>query len=160
MTRATLGSVMGAAVGGYTWCGKTMVERVRPRARPCLFSNTVAPPVVAGALKAIELITESSALRDQLAKNTALFRDGLAQQGFELLPGEHPIVPVMLHDAKVAGQFANAMLEQGVYVVAFSYPVVPKGKARIRTQMSAALTQDDIEFAIEAFSRVKAKMGI
>lgn len=156
----TLGKALGGASGGYTCASNTIVELLRQRSRPYLFSNTVAPPVVAGALKAIELITESSALRDQLAKNTALFRDGLAQQGFELLPGEHPIVPVMLHDAKVAGQFANAMLEQGVYVVAFSYPVVPKGKARIRTQMSAALTQDDIEFAIEAFSRVKAKMGI
>ncbi|WP_299203765.1 glycine C-acetyltransferase [uncultured Amphritea sp.] len=156
----TLGKALGGASGGYTSASNEIVELLRQRSRPYLFSNTVAPPVVAGALKAIELITESSDLRDQLVINTALFRDGLQRQGFELLPGEHPIVPVMLHDAKVAGQFANAMLEQGVYVVAFSYPVVPKGKARIRTQMSAALTRDDIEFAIEAFGRVKTEMGL
>lgn len=156
----TLGKALGGASGGYTSASKEIVELLRQRSRPYLFSNTVAPPVVAGALKAIELITASSALRDQLTENTALFRDGLERQGFALLPGEHPIVPVMLHDAKVAGQFANAMLAQGVYVVAFSYPVVPKGKARIRTQMSAALTRDDIEFAIEAFGRVKSQMGI
>lgn len=156
----TLGKALGGASGGYTSASHEIVELLRQRSRPYLFSNTVAPPVVAGALKAIELITESSTLRDQLINNTAVFRDGLERQGFELLPGEHPIVPVMLHDAKVAGLFANAMLEQGVYVVAFSYPVVPKGKARIRTQMSAALTQNDIEFAIEAFGRVKSQMGI
>lgn len=156
----TLGKALGGASGGYTSASNEIVALLRQRSRPYLFSNTVAPPVVAGALKAIELISESTALRDQLSENTALFRDGLQRQGFELLPGEHPIVPVMLHDAKIAGQFANAMLEQGVYVVAFSYPVVPKGKARIRTQMSAALTQDDIAFAIEAFGRVKSQLGI
>ncbi len=156
----TLGKALGGASGGYTSANKEIVELLRQRSRPYLFSNTVAPPVVAGALKAIELVTESSSLRDQLVENTALFREGLSQHGFELLPGEHPIVPVMLHDAVVAGQFANAMLAQGVYVVAFSYPVVPKGRARIRTQMSAALSKDDIEFAIEAFGRVKQQMGI
>lgn len=154
----TLGKALGGASGGYTSASKEVVELLRQRSRPYLFSNTVAPPVVAGALKAIELVTESADLRDQLQENTAIFREGMEKHGFELLPGEHPIVPVMLHDAVLASQFANAMLELGVYVVAFSFPVVPKGKARIRTQMSAALTKDDLEFAIEAFGRVKAKL--
>lgn len=156
----TLGKALGGASGGYTSARKEVVALLRQRSRPYLFSNTVAPPVVAGALKAIELVTESTTLQDQLRANTAIFREGLEKQGFELLPGEHPIVPVMLHDAVLAGKFADAMLEQGVYVVAFSFPVVPKGKARIRTQMSAALTQDDLEFAIDAFGRVKQQLGI
>ena len=115
---------------------------------------------MAGALKSIDLVNESSALRDRLRENTARFRQGLENHGFELLPGEHPIVPVMLHDAVVAGKFAEAMLAQGIFVVAFSYPVVPKGKARIRTQMSAALTADDLDFAIESFGRVKKELGL
>lgn len=156
----TLGKALGGASGGYTSSRREVVELLRQRSRPYLFSNTVAPPVVAGALKAIELVSESSQLRDQLTDNTAFFREGLSTLGFDLLPGEHPIVPVMLHDAMVAGRFANAMLEQGVYVVAFSFPVVPKGKARIRTQMSAALTRDDLEFALEAFSRVKLQLSL
>lgn len=115
---------------------------------------------MAGALKALELAAESDELRDRLKDNTAFFRDGLERLGFELLPGEHPIVPVMLHDAAAAGRFADAMLEEGIYVIAFSYPVVPKGKARIRTQMSAALTRDDLEFALAAFGRVKERLGL
>jgi len=130
---------------------------LRQRSRPYLFSNTVAPPVVAGALKALELVSESTALRDKLAANTARFRDGLEQLGFDLLPGEHPIVPVMMHEASKASQFAERLLALGVYVVAFSYPVVPKGKARIRTQMSAALSDADIDRAIEAFARAKSE---
>ena len=156
----TLGKALGGASGGYTSARKEIVELLRQRSRPYLFSNTVAPPVVAGAIKAIELVTSSSALRDQLAENTAYFREGLERLGFELLPGEHPIVPVMLHDAALAAQFADAMLKHGVYVVAFSYPVVPKGKARIRTQMSAALSRDDLDKAIAAFGAVKAELGI
>lgn len=156
----TLGKALGGASGGYTSAKKEIVELLRQRSRPYLFSNTVAPPVVAGAIKAIELVTESSALRQKLQDNTAFFRESLQKLGFELLPGEHPIVPVMLHDAVLAGKFANAMLEQGVYVVAFSYPVVPNGKARIRTQISAALSQGDLEFAVEAFKRVKEQLGI
>lgn len=155
----TLGKALGGASGGYTASRKEVVDLLRQRSRPYLFSNTVAPPVVAGAIKAISLVDESSELRDRLALNTATFREGLQRLGFELLPGEHPIVPVMLHDAVLAGQFANAMLERGVYVVAFSYPVVPRGKARIRTQMSAALTADDVEFALEAFAGAKAATG-
>ena len=156
----TLGKALGGAGGGFTSARKEIVALLRQRSRPYLFSNTVAPPAVAGALQAIDLVSESSVLRDQLRENTAVFRKGLEEHGFELLPGEHPIVPVMLHDAMVAGRFADAMLTQGVYVVAFSYPVVPKGKARIRTQMSAALTSADLEFAIDAFGRVKKQMGL
>ena len=156
----TLGKALGGASGGYTSARKEIVELLRQRSRPYLFSNTVAPPVVAGAIKALELVTSSNHLRDQLNENTAFFREGLAREGFELLPGEHPIVPVMLHDAALAGQFANAMLAQGIYVVAFCYPVVPNGKARIRTQMSAALTRDDLEKAIDAFAYVKRKLAL
>ncbi len=156
----TLGKALGGASGGFTSARKEVVELLRQRSRPYLFSNTVAPPAVAGALKAIDLVSESSALRDQLRENTAVFREGLEKHGFELLPGEHPIVPVMLHDAVIAGKFADAMLAEGIFVVAFSYPVVPKGKARIRTQMSAALTRDDLEFAIEAFGRVKKQLAL
>ncbi|MCF6177907.1 MAG: glycine C-acetyltransferase [Geopsychrobacter sp.] len=156
----TLGKALGGASGGFTSAGKKVVELLRQRSRPYLFSNTVAPPAVAGALKSIDLVKESNVLRDRLRENTARFRQGLESHGFELLPGEHPIVPVMLHDALVAGKFADAMLAQDIFVVAFSYPVVPKGKARIRTQMSAALTADDLDFAIEAFGRVKKNLGL
>jgi len=156
----TLGKALGGASGGYTAAKQEIVDLLRQRSRPYLFSNTVAPPVVAGAIKAIELVSESSELRDQLNSNTAIFREGLERHGFELLPGEHPIVPVMLHDAELAARFADAMLKHGVYVVAFSYPVVPKGKARIRTQVSAALTQDDLEMAIDAFAQVKAELEL
>jgi len=160
ITTGTLGKALGGASGGYTSARREIVDLLRQRSRPYLFSNTVAPPVVAGAIKAIELVTSSSDLRDQLADNTAYFREGLERLGFELLPGEHPIVPVMLHDAALAAQFADAMLKHGVYVVAFSYPVVPKGKARIRTQMSAALSRDDLDQAVTAFGAVKAELGI
>ncbi len=156
----TLGKALGGASGGFTSARREVVALLRQRSRPYLFSNTVAPPAVAGALKALELVSESSALRDQLRDNTAVFRAGLERHGFELLPGEHPIVPVMLHDAVIAGKFADAMSAQGIFVVAFSYPVVPKGKARIRTQMSAALTPDDLAFAIEAFGRVKRELQL
>lgn len=154
----TLGKALGGASGGYTSARKEVVALLRQRSRPYLFSNTVAPPVVAGAIKAIDLVSESPELRDRLQHNTSVFREGLNRLGFELLPGEHPIVPVMLHDAAKAARFAELMLAQGVYVVAFSFPVVPKGKARIRTQMSAALNDDDLEMAIEAFGRAKAEL--
>ena len=154
----TLGKALGGASGGYTAAKKEIVALLRQRSRPYLFSNTVAPPVVAGAIKAIELVSESPDLRQRLSHNTAGFREGLENLGFELLPGEHPIVPVMLHDAAKAARFAEAMLAQGVYVVAFSFPVVPRGKARIRTQMSAALSDDDVQMAIDAFARAKASL--
>tara|TARA_R110001592_G_scaffold337300_1_gene623488 strand:- start:86413 stop:87600 length:1188 start_codon:yes stop_codon:yes gene_type:complete len=151
----TLGKALGGASGGYTAARGEIVDLLRQRSRPYLFSNTVAPPVVAGAIKALELVSEAPDLRDRLRHNTARFREGLTEHGFELLPGEHPIVPVMLHDASVAARFAEAVLNNGVYVVAFSFPVVPKGRARIRTQMSAALTDDDVAFALEAFARAR-----
>jgi glycine C-acetyltransferase len=154
----TLGKALGGASGGYTAARREIVALLRQRSRPYLFSNTVAPPVVAGAIKAIELVTGSPQLRERLQKNTAIFREGLENMGFELLPGEHPIVPVMLHDAALAARFAEAMLDQGVYVVAFSFPVVPKGKARIRTQISAALSDDDIALALDAFGRAKSQV--
>jgi len=153
----TLGKALGGASGGYTAARQEIVNLLRQRSRPYLFSNTVAPPVVAGAIKAIELVSETPQLRDQLRHNTAVFREGLEKLGFELLPGEHPIVPVMLHDAALAAKFAETVLAHGVYVVAFSSPVVPRGQARIRTQMSAALTQDDIALALHAFARAKAE---
>ncbi|MBT7375422.1 MAG: glycine C-acetyltransferase [Porticoccaceae bacterium] len=156
----TLGKALGGASGGFTSARREVVELLRQRSRPYLFSNTVAPVVVAGAIKALELVTESNQLQKQLMENTTFFREGLARQGFKLLPGEHPIVPVMLDDAVLAATFAAKMLEQGVYVVAFSFPVVPKGKARIRTQMSAAHNRDDLEFALEAFAQVKKQLAI
>ena len=156
----TLGKALGGASGGYTSGRKEIVELLRQRSRPYLFSNTVAPPVVAGAIKAIELVTQSNDLREQLADNTAYFRSGMEALGFDLLPGEHAIVPVMLYDAATAAKFADEMLKRGIYVVAFSYPVVPKGKARIRTQMSAALTRDDLDKAIGAFGEVKQLLGL
>jgi glycine C-acetyltransferase len=160
ITTGTLGKALGGASGGYTSARKEIVALLRQRSRPYLFSNTVAPPVVAGALKAVELVGESNELRNQLKENTKQFRTGLEQLGFDLQPGEHAIVPVMLYDAELANKFANAMLEQGVYVVAFSFPVVPKGKARIRTQVSAALTPQQIELALKAFAKVKSQLGI
>ena len=156
----TLGKALGGASGGYTAARGEIVALLRQRSRPYLFSNTVAPPVVAGAIKALALVDEEPALRERLAGNTARFRDGLERLGFELLPGEHPIVPVMLHDAALGARFADEMLKLGVYVVAFSYPVVPKGKARIRTQMSAALTDDDIDRALDAFARTRETLGL
>ncbi len=151
----TLGKALGGGSGGYTSASKDVVALLRQRSRPYLFSNTLAPPIVAGALKAIELVRESNDLREKLVSNTQRFRAGLERLGFDLLPGEHPIVPVMLHDAQKASRFAAEMLKLGVYVVAFSFPVVPKGQARIRTQMSAALSADDIDRALEAFAQVK-----
>ena len=156
----TLGKALGGASGGYTSSRSEVVDLLRQRSRPYLFSNTVAPMVVAGAIKALELVAESNQLQKRLMENTLFFREELARQGFKLLPGEHPIVPVMLNDAVLASQFAAKMLEQGVYVVAFSFPVVAKGKARIRTQMSAAHSRDDLEFALEAFARVKKQLGL
>jgi glycine C-acetyltransferase len=156
----TLGKALGGGSGGYTSARSEVVDLLRQRSRPYLFSNTVAPPIVAGAIKALELISQSNKLQHQLMANTAMFRAGLEQLGFKLLPGTHPIVPIILDDATLASQFAAAMLDEGIYVVAFSYPVVPKGKARIRTQMSAALTKEDVEFALEAFARVKRQLNI
>ena len=154
----TLGKALGGASGGYTSAHSEIVDILRQRSRPYLFSNTVAPPVVAGAIKAIELVEQSNDLQEKLIENTIYFRKGLERLGFDLLAGEHPIVPIMIGDAGLAARFAKEMLKQGVYVVAFSYPVVPKGAARIRTQMSASISVEELDFALNAFSRVKDKL--
>ncbi len=156
----TLGKAMGGASGGYVSGRREIVELLRQRSRPYLFSNSVAPAVVAGSLKAIEILTASTELRDRLEENTRFFRAGIEEAGLEVLPGEHPIVPIMLGDAALAAQMAEAMLAKGVYVIGFSYPVVPQGKARIRTQVSAAHTRDDLAFVIEAFAETGAQLGI
>jgi len=156
----TLGKALGGGSGGFTSARAEIVELLRQSSRPYLFSNTLAPPVAAGAIKALELAANSAELREQLQKNTQFFRHGLEQLGFELLPGEHPIVPIMLGDASLAARFAAEMLNQGVYVVAFSYPVVAPDRARIRTQMSAAFNREDLEFALAGFARVKQQLGL
>lgn len=156
----TFGKALGGASGGYTAASKEIVALLRQRSRPYLFSNTVAPAICAATLKTIELLTSSTELRDRVHENTRYFRDKLSAVGFDVLPGHHPIVAVMLYDAKVAGEFAARMLEKGVYVVGFSYPVVPQGKARIRTQVSAAHTKEDLDFAVDCFHAVKEEMGI
>jgi glycine C-acetyltransferase len=156
----TLGKALGGASGGYTSGLKEIVEFLRQRSRPYLFSNTVAPAIVAGSLKAIELLTASTALRDQLADNTEFFRGAMSGLGYTIVPGTHPITPVMLGDAALAGQVAEAMLSKGVYVIGFSYPVVPQGKARIRTQISAAHSRDDLEFAVRCFREVKQELRL
>jgi glycine C-acetyltransferase len=152
----TLGKALGGASGGYVSGRAEIVELLRQRARPYLFSNAVAPSVVAGSLAALDLVTGGGAERDRLRENAALFRQLMSEAGFDLLPGEHPIVPVMFGDAVVAGRIADTMLEHGVYVIAFSYPVVPQGKARIRVQLSAAHSAADVETAVRAFVAARA----
>ena len=156
----TLGKALGGASGGYTSGRAEIIEYLRQRSRPYLFSNTVAPSIVAASIKAIELLNASTDLRDRLEANTKLFREQIAGSGFHILEGTHPITPIMLGDAALASRFADAMLEKGVYVIGFSYPVVPQGKARIRTQISAAHTREDLEFAIAKFSEAKAELSI
>ena len=156
----TFGKALGGASGGYTAARQPIVDLLRQRSRPYLFSNTVAPAICAATIRTIELLEESTALRDKVHENARYFRAEMEKLGFDLLPGEHPIVPVMLYDPKVAHEFAKRMLEKGVYVVAFCYPVVPKGKDRIRTQISAGHTKEDIDFAIKAFGEVKKELGL
>ena len=156
----TFGKALGGASGGYTAARKEIVDLLRQRSRPYLFSNTVAPAICAATLKTIELLTASTALRDQVHENARYFRAQMEKLGFDLLPGEHPIVPIMLYDPKVAGEFARRMLDKGVYVVSFCYPVVPKGRDRIRTQISAGHTKEDLDFAVQCFKEVKEEMGI
>jgi glycine C-acetyltransferase len=147
----TLGKALGGASGGYVSGRKEIVEFLRQRSRPYLFSNTLAPAIAAGSLKALDLLESSTELRDRLEENTAFFRKAMEKEGFEILPGEHPITPVMFGDAARATRFADLLLEKGVYVIAFSYPVVPDGKARIRTQVSAAHCREDLVFAVDKF---------
>ena len=156
----TFGKALGGASGGYTAARQPIVDLLRQRSRPYLFSNTVAPAICAATIRTIELLEESTALRDKVHENSRYFRAEMEKLGFDLLPGEHPIVPVMLYDPKVAHEFAKRMLEKGVYVVAFCYPVVPKGKDRIRTQISAGHTREDIDLAVRAFGEVKKEMGL
>jgi glycine C-acetyltransferase len=156
----TLGKALGGASGGYTSGRAEIVELLRQRSRPYLFSNTLAPAVVGGSLKAIKLLSASTELRDRLADNTRYFRKEIARLGFNIAPGEHPIVPVMLGDARLAARLADALLEEGVYVIGFSYPVVPEGQARIRVQISAAHTREDLDTALAAFARVKSDLAL
>ena len=156
----TLGKALGGASGGYTSGRREIVALLRQRSRPYLFSNSLAPAIAAASIAVLEMLTTSTERRDKLAGNTAYFREEIARLGYNIVPGTHPIVPIMLGDAALAAKVAEAMLAKGVYVIGFSYPVVPQGKARIRTQVSAAHTRADLEFAVKMFGEVKAEMGI
>ena len=156
----TLGKALGGASGGYTAARQQIVDLLRQRSRPYLFSNTLAPSICAAAIRTFDLLTQSTDNLDKLTENTRYFRTRLAEEGFDVPDGVHPIVPVMLYDAKTAQEFAARMLQKGVYVVGFCYPVVPQGKARIRTQVSAAHSREDLDFAIRCFKEVKEEMGI
>jgi glycine C-acetyltransferase len=156
----TMGKALGGASGGYTSGRKEIVALLRQRSRPYLFSNSLAPPIAASSLSVLKMLSQSTTLRDKLEANTKFFREGMTKLGYDLLPGEHPIVPIMLGDAALAARVADAMLAKGVYVIGFSYPVVPKGRARIRTQISAAHSQEDLAFAIEKFGEVQWELGL
>ena len=156
----TLGKALGGASGGYTSARKEIVDLLRQRSRPYLFSNTVAPAIIAASLKVLDLLSETTELRDRLEENTKYFRDKIKEAGFEIKEGVHPIVPIMLGDAVLSQKMAARLLEKGVYVIGFFYPVVPKGTARIRVQISAAHTKEDLDFAIEKFKEVKEEMSI
>ena len=155
----TLGKALGGASGGYSSGRKEIVALLRQRSRPYLFSNTVAPPIVAASLKALELLTRSTELRDKLEENTTYFRAALTERGLTIKPGTHPIVPIMLGDAALSQKFAARMLEKGVYVIGFFYPVVPHGTARVRTQVSAAHSREELEHAVNAFAETNAEMN-
>ncbi|MDH3718465.1 MAG: glycine C-acetyltransferase [Planctomycetota bacterium] len=156
----TLGKALGGASGGYTAARQEIVDLLRQRSRPYLFSNTVAPPIVAASIRAIELLSASTELRDKLQANTEFFRAQISRLGFDVLPGEHPIVPIMLGDAALATRMADSLLQKGIYVIGFSFPVVPQGQARIRTQISAAHSREDLEFAIDKFGAAKRELGV
>ena len=160
MLTGTFGKAMGGASGGYTAAKREIVDLLRQRSRPYLFSNSLAPAICAATIATIDMLTESTALRDKVHENARYFRAEMEKLGFDLLPGEHPIVPVMLYDPKIAGEFARRMLEKGVYVVGFCYPVVPKGRDRVRTQISAGHTKEDLDFAVRCFGEVKKEMGL
>ncbi len=160
ITTGTLGKALGGASGGYTSGKKEIIELLRQRSRPYLFSNTVAPPVVAGGIAALNLLSDSTTLRDKLESNGQYFRKGMQAIGYDLLPGTHPIIPIMLYDARKAAELAERMLAKGVYVTAFSFPVVPKQQARIRTQISAAHSIAELDFAIACFKEAKQEMGL
>ena len=156
---STLGKALGGATGGFTSGRKEIVEFLRQRSRPYLFSNSLAPAIAATSLAVLDIVMESTALRDKLEANTRMFRDGMKERGFDIPEGDHPIVPIMLGDAALATKMADLLLAEGIYVIGFSFPVVPKGKARVRVQISAAHTPDDIELAMDAFAKVKEECG-
>ncbi len=156
----TLGKALGGASGGFTAASQEIVDMLRQRSRPYLFSNTVAPAIIGASIKVLDVLSASTELRDKLEGNTKYFREQMTKAGFDILPGETPIVPIMLYDAKLSQQFANRLLEEGIYVIGFFYPVVPKGKARIRTQISAAHEREHLDQAIEAFTKVGKELGV
>ncbi len=156
----TLGKALGGASGGYTSGRKEIVEMLRQRSRPYLFSNTLAPAVAGAAIEALSMLTESTELRDRLERNTRSFRERMSASGFEILPGEHPIVPIMLGDARLAVEMASRVLDEGIYVIGFSFPVVPRGQARIRVQISAAHTDEHIDCAVQGFEKVGRELGV
>ena len=156
----TLGKAMGGALGGFTTAKREVIELLRQRSRPYLFSNSLPPHVVAAGVKAFEMLSAAGDLREQLAANTAYFREKMTARGFDIKPGVHPIAPVMLYDAPLAQQFATRLLEEGIYAIGFFFPVVPKGQARIRTQMSAAHTREHLDRAIDAFTRIGRELGV
>jgi len=156
----TLGKALGGASGGYTSARKEIISLLRQKSRPYLFSNTLAPAIAAAAVKTLDMLEESTTYRDRLHDNTRYFREKIQELGFDIIKSNHPIVAIMLYDAKVATEFASRMLQEGVYVVGFSYPVVPQGRARIRTQVSAAHSRGDLDFVVECFAKVKKDMNI
>ena len=156
----TFGKALGGASGGFTAAKKEIIEILRQRSRPYLFSNTLAPAITGASIKVLELLTSSTELRDKLERNTQFFREAMTQAGFNILPGEHAIVPVMLYDAPLAQKFASRMLEEGIYVVGFFYPVVPQGKARIRVQISAGHEQNHLERCVQAFIKVGKELSV
>jgi glycine C-acetyltransferase len=156
----TLGKALGGASGGFTSGRKEIIEILRQRSRPYLFSNTLAPSITGASIAVLDLLSESTGLRDKLESNTRFFRDKMTAAGFDIKPGEHPIVPIMLYDSVLAAKFADALLEEGIYVIGFFYPVVPKGHARIRVQISAAHEQQHLEKAIDAFTRIGKQLSV
>jgi len=157
---STLGKALGGGSGGFTTGRQEIIDLLRQRSRPYLFSNTLPPPLVAASIKVFEMLAATTELRDKLAENTRFFRQAMTEAGFDIKPGEHPIVPVMLHDAKLSQQFAARLLEEGIYVIGFFYPVVPKGEARIRVQLSAAHEREHLGRALEAFTKVGKELGV
>lgn len=156
----TLGKALGGAIGGYTTGRKEIIEMLRQRSRPYLFSNSLPPAVVGASIAVIDMLSETTELRDRLEENTRYFRERMTEAGFDIVPGEHPIVPIMLYDAPLAQRFADQLLERGIYVIGFFYPVVPQGKARIRVQLSAAHSREQLDTAIEAFTAVGRELGV
>ncbi len=160
MITSTLGKALGGAAGGFTTGKREIVDLLRQRSRPYLFSNSIAPPIVGASIAVIDLLASTTELRDRLMKNAARFRDGITKAGLKVREGMTPIVPVMLGDARVAQEMAARMLSEGIYVIGFSYPVVPKGEARIRVQLSAGHTEAQVDRAVEAFARIGKAMGV